>query len=397
MTAASVIVSSYEVANYPEGGGHFWVFMQYIQGLRRAGCDVYWLEEFRPGYGPAEDAGRFQRNVDAAADERAIAVFLERARSFGLEDRVLLYVTRPGGTREWIGVSAAQAEAAVRSADLLLNFHYAIAPSLLGWAKRTALMDIDPGLLQLWIGTGQLTVLPHDRYFTTGETVGTPRALFPDCGIRWIHSPPPVCLELWPVASDSVYDAFTTVSGWWSGRWISVVENGREVLHENTKRAAFLPFVELPRHTAQPLELALDLADTDGDARALLEARGWRVRHARDVARTPELYREYIQRSRGEWSAAKPSCMRFQNAWVSDRTLCYLASGKPAVVQDTGPSALLPNGEGLFRFTSVEEAAAALDAINTSYPRHCRAARELVETCFDAVRVTERILNAALT
>jgi hypothetical protein len=279
----------------------------------------------------------------------------------------------------------------------MLNFHYAIAPSLLAWARRTALMDIDPGLLQLWIGSGQLTVPSHDRYFSIGETVGTPRALFPDCGISWIHSPPPVCLELWPVASDSACKAFTTVSGWWSGRWIKVVENGKEVLHENTKRAAFLPFLELPRHTGQPLELALDLSDVDGEARQLLERRGWRVRHAREVARTPEMYRSYIQRSRGEWSAAKPSCMRFQNAWVSDRTLCYLASGKPVVVQDTGPSAFLPNGEGMFRFTTIAEAAAALEAINADYVRHCRAARDLVETHFDAVKVVERLLNAALS
>jgi hypothetical protein len=391
-----VIVSSYEVANFPDGGGHFWVYMQYIQGFRRAGCDVYWLEEFRPGYGPAEDRGAFRPPPDAAADARAVATFFERARSFGLEGRVLLYVTRIDGTREWIVGSEAQAQAAVRGADLMLNFHYTISPTLLGCARRTALMDIDPGLLQLWMSSGQLSVPSHDRYFSTGETVGTARALFPDCGISWIYSPPPVCLELWPTVFDSESEAFTTVSGWWSGRWIKVLENGAEVLLENTKRAAFLPFVDLPRHTGQPLELALDLADSDADARQMLEQRGWRIRHGRDVARTPEMYQAYIQRSRGEWSAAKPSCIRFQNAWVSDRTLCYLASGKPAVVQDTGPSTFLPSGEGLFRFATIAQAAAALDAVNTDYARHCRAARELAETYFDAVKVTERILNAAL-
>lgn len=392
----TVVVSSYEVANFPEGGGHFWVYMQYIQGLRHAGCDVYWLEEFRPGYGPAEDRGEFRAPPDPEADERAVNTFLERARSFGLDGRVLLYVTKPGGTREWIDVTAAEAEAAVRSADLMLNFHYAISPTLLGWARRTALMDIDPGLLQLWIGRGQLAVPRHHRYFSIGETVGTPRALFPDGGIPWIYSPPPVCLEWWPTASDPTCEAFTTVSGWWSGRWIELVENGEEILLENTKRAAFLPFVDLPRHTSQPLELALDLADSDADARRMLEHHGWRVRHGREVARTPEMYQAYIQRSRGEWSAAKPSCMRFQNAWVSDRTLCYLASGKPAVVQDTGPSTFLPNGEGLFRFTTMEDAAIALEAVNADYERHCRAARELAETYFDARKVLGRLLEAAL-
>jgi len=395
----TVIVSSYKTTNFPDGGGHFWVYMQYIQGLRRAGCDVYWLEECRPSYGPAEDRGRFQPPPDPAEDERAVATFLERGRSFGLQDRLLLYVVPAGGSsREWVGVSAAEAEAAIRGADLMLNFHYDIDPTLLAWARRTALMDIDPGLLQLWMGTGQLSVPRHDRYFSIGETVGTPRARFPDCGIGWIHSPPPVCLELWPVSSDSTCEAFTTVSGWWSGRWVKEMHNGEELLYENTKRAAFMPFAELPRHTNQPLELALDLAETeeDADARRMLEGHGWRVRHAREVARTPESYRAYIQRSRGEWSAAKPSCMRFQNAWVSDRTLCYLASGKPVIVQNTGPSAVLPNGEGMFRFSTVEEAAAALDAVNADYERHCRAARELAETYFDSKQVVTRILEAAL-
>ena len=357
----TVVVSSDTVVNYPDGGGHCWVFLQYIEALRRIGCDVYWMEEFRPGYGPPEDHGAFGPARDPAADQRAVATFLQRTRDFGLEDRVLLYVAQPGGSmREWIGASAGAAEAVIRGADLMLNFHYTIDPSLLAWARRSALMDIDPGLLQLWMHAGQLCVARHDRYFTIGETVGTPRALFPDCGITWIYSPPPVCLELWPPASDPAHEAFTTVSGWWSGRWIKVVENGAEVLVENTKRAAFLPFVDLPRRCRQPLELALDLADSDAPARRLLEGHGWRVRHARDVARTPEMYQAYIRGSRGEWSAAKPSCIRFQNAWLSDRTVCYLASGKPVVVQDTGPSLFLPNGEGMFRFTTVAEAAAGL-------------------------------------
>src|SRR2546422_4039762 len=120
---------------------------------------------------------------------------------------------------------------------------------------------------------------------------------------------------------------------------------------------------------------------------ARLERHGWCVRDSRDVAGSPESYRGYIQRSRGEFSAAKPSCIAFQNAWVSDRTVCYLASGKPAVVQDTGASSYLPDGEGLLRFTSLEEAVDALAQINGAYLRHCRTAREIAETHFDAPRV----------
>src|SRR5256712_13666424 len=148
--------------------------------------------------------------------------------------------------------------------------------------------------------------------------------------------------------------------------------------------------------TSQPLELALLLADGDGEDRRLLEGHRWRIRDAREVASTPERYRAYIQGSRGEWSCAKPFFVKLQNAWVSDRTVCYLASGKPAVVQHTGPSAYLPHGEGMFRFTTLDEAAAALDAVNTAYERHCRAAREIADQYFDAKRGLADRLQEAL-
>jgi len=257
-------------------------------------------------------------------------------------------------------------------------------------------VDIDPGLTQLWISTGQLRVAPHDVYFTIGETVGTPKARFPDCGLRWVHIRPPVYLELWPYIYAPRGEAFTTVAGWWSGKWVKVMENGNEVCRDNNKRVAFLDCLELPRMTPQSLELALLLADGDVEDRCLLERRGWRVRDAREVASTPARYQAYIQGSRGEWSCAKPFFVKLQNAWVSDRTVCYLASGKPAVVQHTGPSAYLPDGEGMFRFSTLEGAAAALDAINADYQRHCRAAREIAAAYFDAKHVLGKMLSEAL-
>jgi hypothetical protein len=220
--------------------------------------------------------------------------------------------------------------------------------------------------------------------------------LFPDCGLQWHHIFPPICLELWPYSYDPACERFTTVAGWWSGEWVRTIVDGRETLYENTKRVAFLEFVNLPRLTMQPLELALLLAKDDDGERQLLESHGWRVQHARDVAGTPEMYRTYVQRSRGELSCAKPSCMKLQNGWVSDRTLCYMASGKPVVVQDTGPSAVLPNGLGMFRFSTTEQAVDGLHAVNGDYRRHCRAARELVEAFFDARTIIQRILHTAL-
>ena len=382
---ATIVLSAFDVANFPGGGGHFWVYMQYAQGLRRLGCEVYWLEEFRRG-----KAGR--------GDDRALATFFERMERFGLAGHVLLYERRDGadGPIEFTTAPRAAVEAVLRRADLVLNFHYGIDPRLLACTRRTALVDIDPGLTQIWIDTGAIQVPPHDVYFTIGETVGTSRARFPDCGLTWTPIHPPICLDLWPYVHDPASTAFTTVAGWWSGKWIKVIEDGKEVCHDNNKRLAFLECLPLAEMTAQPIELALLLADGDGADRALLEERGWRVRDAREVASTPEGYQAYIQRSRGEWSCAKPFFVKLQNAWVSDRTVCYLASGKPAVVQHTGPSAYLPNGEGLFRFTTLDEAAAAFDTINSDYQHHCRAAREIAATQFDAKKILARVLTEAL-
>jgi hypothetical protein len=378
-----VVVCPYNVLDFPDGGGHFWVYMQYVQGLLRNGCEVWWLERYRRG-APGADNGR-------------VAEYLGRMNELGLGGRVLLYSVANGGDgRDWLDRSAADAEDALRGADLLLNFHYAIHPSLLALPRRTALVDIDPGLLQFWIAEGQLAVPPHDRYLTIGETVGQPGSLIPDCGVAWTHFRPPVCLELWPYVDGAAGDAFTTVAGWWSGEYIKGVVNGCPVFYENTKRVAFLRVLDLPRHTSQRLELALYLGDGDVVERRLFERRGWRVRRSQDVARTPEQYRGYIQLSRGEFSAAKPSCMQFRNAWISDRTLCYLASGRPAVVEDTGPSAFLPNGEGLFRFGTVAEAARSLEAVSADYERHARAARAIAEEWFDATRTMRGVLEAVL-
>jgi hypothetical protein len=289
-------------------------------------------------------------------------------------------------------MTQAAAEAICRQADLLLNFNYRIDPGLLSCFRRTALVDIDPGLLQFWAGHGQIIMPQHDLYFTTGETVGTPAALFADCGLPWIHIRPPVCLQLWPYMHDPHCDAFTTVSSWWGDEWITDGTN----VYENNKRVSFLEFADLPCLTSQTLELALYFGRGDAQDLTILGSRGWRVRHSREVARTPEMYRAYIQRSRGEFSCAKPSCMKFQNAWISDRTLCYLASGKPAVVQHTGPSCFLPEAEGLFRFRTLEEAACALSTIERDYERHSRLARALAEEHFDARKVVGSVLERAL-
>ena len=408
----TVVISPSNVADYPEGGGHFWVYMQYVQGLRALGCDVYWLEHFR-GSG------------DGQRDKDYLRIFYDRMRQFDLAENVMIH--RPSQpvpfADEGFGSKffGRDAERLCEQADLLLNFSYAIDPDLLSRFRRSALIDIDPGLLQFWMSQGQLYVPKHDLYFSTGETTGKPDALFPDCGISWNLIRPVVSLSDWPVVFSPDAKALTTISGWWGGgqegEWIT---DGKDVCYENNKRVSFMQFAELTRHTKQSIELALCLGEGDtletedlksskksiGDGftdyvsdaidRKNLESRGWKIRLASEVTTTPDDYRAYIQNSRGEFSCAKPSCMKFQNAWVSDRSLCYLASGKPVIVQNTGPSSFLPDAEGMFRFNTMDDALSAIDAMNTDYKQHCAAARELAATHFDAEKVLASLLNIAI-
>ncbi|MDP8930326.1 MAG: hypothetical protein M3O70_17595, partial [Actinomycetota bacterium] len=166
---------------------------------------------------------------------------------------------------------------------------------------------------------------------------------------------------------------------------------------DNSKRVSFQDYLDLPSRTAARLELALDLADDEADERRMLEQRGWRVRQGWRVAATPDSYRAYLRASRGEFSCAKPSCMLLRNAWISDRTLCYLASGKPAIVQHTGPSRILPDAGGLFRFRSPQEAVRAFAAVEADYEHHAQLARQLVEEHFEARKVVAKVLERALT
>jgi hypothetical protein len=280
-------------------------------------------------------------------------------------------------------------EAACEQSEILLNFHYALDQPAVSRFKKAALVDIDPGLLQLWIAQGHISPARYDLYFTIGETVGTDEALFPDCGLRWLYTPPPVSLTEWHPVAAPPRAPYTTVSGWW-GQWLEIEGE----LFENSKRTSFLPYLDLPARASAAFELALCLPADNNPVEDLLRQNGWGVNQAREMSY--EQYRDFVYRSRGEFSCAKPSCMKLQNAWISDRTLCYLASGKPAIVQHTGPSRFLPEAQGLLRFRTPEEAVRLLAESESNYPRHCRDARALAETYFDARKVVTGVLDKAL-
>jgi hypothetical protein len=357
--------------SYVEGSGQLWLHLNWALSLIDAGCRLTWLEL-----------------AEAEVDHTQVAALRQRLDQFGLGDRLRIIVPDTAGRAAVAGARTATLEE-LAEADLMLNFCYWLPPEWVGAVRRSALVDIDPGLLQIWIAEGDMTVAPHDRYFTIGETVGTADARFPDCGLTWLHTPPPVHLPSWPVPGPPERDTYTTVTHWWEG-WMYF--GGEE--YPNDKRSSFLEFVDVPRLSAVPIELATSLDDEDDQM--LLEAKGWHLRDSTGVSRGPREYRAYIQQSRGEFSCAKPSCMRLQNAWVSDRTICYLASGRPAVVQHTGPSRILTDGPGLVRFRTPQEAADGLRSVEGAYDEHARAARARAEEVFDGDRVVRAVLERCL-
>jgi hypothetical protein len=363
---------------YLKGGGHFWVPLNWALGLRALGCDVIWLELIDPRT-RVEEVRTLTRQLK------------DRLEPYGLRDAVALSSITTEPLDPAVVDGCLDLGAAAGRADLLVNLRYDLPAEQVRRFRRSALLDIDPGLLQIWVDVGRYALAPHDIYFTIGETVGTPGARFPSCGVEWHYTPPPVYLPAWPPAPTHPSAAYTTVAHWWGEE---IEFDGRLINTE--KRESFLYYVDLPSRIAPTLELALTMGDAEDDERKFWGGYGWRVQDSHEFTATPEEYRAYVQQSRGEFSCAKPSCMQLQNAWVSDRTICYLASGKPAIVQHTGPSRFLPDAEGLFRFRNIDEAAQMISLVESDYERQCRAARALAETYFDAEKVIGRVLEKAL-
>jgi hypothetical protein len=363
--------------NYPEAGGVFWVYLNWALGLMAHSCQVTWLELVNP-HEPLEKI------------ESKMNVLRHRLEPYGLADSVAICSSNNRPLSDDITKNSINMETSCE-ADLLINMAYGIPSSVVNHFRRSAFIDIDPGLTQIWISRKQINIANHDVYFTIGETVGTSEAKFPDCGLNWQYSAPCVSLDHWQPHTASAHAPFTTVSNWYMDDWVEEDGGG----YSNDKRSGFSSYLEIPKQTIQPLELALRLAGLELERKELQEI-GWSVREAYEIASTPQDYQRYIQESRGEFSCVKPSCIRLENAWISDRTLCYLASGKPAIVQHTGQSRFLPDSAGLLRFRNLQEAVLYLEKSASDYEQQCEMARTLAEEYFDAKKVVKQVLEKAL-
>lgn len=384
------VVASAGASGLPEFAGNTWAFLQYVLGLDRLGVEGFWVDyqaKLDPGK-PARDR-RAQPHEDCHSIEYVDARFRETARAFGFEGRCCI-VYDDGASH--FGMSAEELDDVVTEADLLLNLGGPLPPeSPLLRIPRRAYIDLDPGFTQIWAHQIDMGFRDYHCFFTIGQNVGRPAFTIPTLGIDWMPSFPPIVLDLWPANIDASCERLSTIADW-HGSQYARFENE---LYAG-KREEFIRFIEVPRRARRPIELALSIGQHDHEDLGLLLRNDWFVRDPYLYAGDLESYREFIRFSRAEFSVAKGGYIKSRSGWLSDRTASYLASGKPAVVQSTELEWRLPTGKGLLTFRTVEEAVAALEAVEQDYVSHARAAREIAERHCDSDRVLGSLLERAM-
>ena len=384
MASIRIVLANNSLAGYPQGGGHWACFLQYLVGLNAMGHDVFWLELLRS-------------TGNEARDQRLIKIFFGRFKRYGFKDRcaLLLYgqhMTEP--TLEWAqayGMSNHRIRQIAQDSDLLWNFACSLRQPLLSLFKRRVLIDGDPGHLQVSALTWDMAIHDHHAFLSAGTRLHAADCQVPTLGVKWHQFVQFVYLPMWEVGPDPGIDApFSSVTQW---KWEQLEFQGR--ILSVSKRDAYVRYIDLPKRAQRPFQLAANIhpADATGD-RELLLTRGWELVNPHRVARTPSSYQNYIKQSRAEFSCPKPIHKELKTGWFSDRSACYLASGRPVLAEDTGFSQYLPTGRGLVCFNNLEEAVAGVAEIDRDYPQHMRAARELAQEYLNSEKRLPAMLAA---
>ncbi len=380
-------VVSGALANKPGNGGAAWTRMSWTLGFCRLGWRVVFLEQIAAAacVDASGAAAAFESSMNAA-------YFRQVTRRFGLDGSAILI--SDDGSRI-LGATYDDLLDVADTADLLVNIsgHLRLQP-LFGRFRRRVYVDLDPGFTQIWhaSGTDGTHLEGHHWFFTVGENIGFAECSIPTNGIPWRPTRQPVLLHEWPVAHAAAPpDRFTTVANW-RGPYGPVQHLGETL---GLKVHEFRKFICLPRLAPGSFELALNIHSADDKDLSLLKQHGWRVVDPKLVAATPDLFRRYVQASAAECSVAQGVYVQTRSGWFSDRTVRYLASGKPALVQDTGFTSRYPCGSGLIAFSTLDEAAAGAEEILRDYATHSRAARALAEEHFAAEKVLASLLAEA--
>jgi hypothetical protein len=360
------------LAQRPGRGGHAWVFLQWLLGLRALGYDVLFVD-------------RLDRAMLGGGDPLPGARYLREVMDAFDVDWALL------SDDDCLGLPRAEVLARAQRSEMLLNvMGFLEDEELLAAAPLRVFLDIDPGFGQMWRELELADPFAgHDRHVTIGERIGHKGCTVPTCGLDWITTKPPVALDHWPLCAGAG-TRFTSVQSW-RGPFGPIHYQGRTYglrVHE------FRRFLELPRRTHASFEVALDIDAADAADVARLGEHGWTRVDPLAVAGDPWGYRDYISGSAAELMIAKNLYVETRGGWFSDRSACYLASGRPVLAQDTGLAGLLPTDVGVVAFGTLDEAVAGAQAILAEPERHRRAAREIAVEHFAADRVLPPLLTA---
>lgn len=362
------------IGRYPFGGVT-WCSLMYLLGLRDLGHEVCYLE----------DTGEciYDADADAISEDPSYGTrYIHDALApFGLGDNWCFV----NYDETWHGWSRARLRDFCRDADLYVNLsggswfwrdEYRSIP-------RRIFIDSDPVFTQLAIAKGVAWYVDFfrefDRLFTFGANVGTRACDVPVGAFTWRKTWQPVVIRLWHTDRPPVRDRFTTVMTWKNESFADV---------DGNKDREFVRFLDLPSRAPARFELAVN------GPHDLLRAHGWSPIDAMRVSRTAGQYRDFIQGSKAEFGVAKHAYVARRSGWFSDRTACYLAAGRPAVVQDTGWSTHLPSGIGLVPFSTAEEALDGIARVEADYRDHAVRAAGIAKEHFDAARVLPRLLDA---
>jgi len=382
---ARIVVAGYMVRN--PRAGNVLAFFHYLLGLSRLGHEVTYIEE-SGDWGPS----CYDPETGALSDDPAagIAVAKRLFTQFDLH-LPLIYLNRETGVMS--GDASEPITSIIESADLLLNIGGVCWLPEFEKARRKALIDMDPMFTQAG-RFGHALIERHDVCFSYGANIGHPRCRIPSDGAQWHPTGPPVVIDMWSdfgrrVPASSTPYRYTTIA--------SLHVHPGEITHSGfqygQKDRELARFLKLPAMTSAKLEIALATTDTS----AVLNFRnaGWVVRDAGEVSATMESYRSYIAASKGEFSVAKHAYVASFSGWFSDRSVCYMASGRPVILQDTGFSEWLPIGKGVVAFSSPDEAVACLASVEENYRGHCEAALDIAKTHFRHDVVLPRLLDIA--
>jgi hypothetical protein len=364
-------------------GGQAWAVLQYLLGLRALGHDVYYLEDCgRSSWVYIWEKEQWTHELDYPA-----AYVNACLAPFDLGDR---WIYRDNYRS--LGMPLPKFLEVCSVADLLIMR----AVPFWNWRgeyerpKRRAFIDVDPGFTQITLANGDPGwvegVAKAERRFTFGQRIGATDCPVPNTGGPWLKTVPPVFLPEWPLSATEATH-FTSVMRW---------QGFREVNHNGVsygqRDKQFPAFLDLPRQTSQKFCIA-----QMGIKPEELTSHGWEVVHGEVISKTPESYRDFIQNSRAEFSVPKNGYVKMRGGWFSDRSVCYLASGRPVLIEDTGLSDWLSVGKGIVTFRNPAEALAGLETINADYPLHRESARRIAEEFFATERVLPRFLEAAMS